>query len=50
MASCPGIVTEGHMVVHAFEGFIKSDYAGGVPGGLFLAVVIMIGLIVKQKT
>jgi len=37
------------MIVHAFQGFIKSGYASGAPGGLFLAVVIMIDLIVKQK-
>ena len=49
LASCPGIVAKGHVVVHAFEGFIENAYAGGAPGGLFLVVVIMIGLIVKQK-
>ena len=50
LAGCPGVVAQGHMVVYAFQSFIESAYAGGAPGGLFLVVVIMISLIVKQKT
>jgi hypothetical protein len=50
LAGSPGVVTQGHVVIHTFEGFIKSNYAGGAPSGLFLVVVIMISLIVKQKT
>ena len=50
LAGSPGVIAKGHMVVHPFEGFIKSSYAGSAPGGLFLVVVIMVDLIVKQKT